>query len=89
MGKRNAEGIALIDDSHDKMRLRYVFDVSDTNSYYGNRPYIWKPEPRDTEPIMEALSNSFGEQEAPDLPAALMKTAMCSSSIAPADTTMW
>lgn len=70
-----AEGIALIDDSHDKLRLRYVFDVSDTNGYYGNQPYIWKPEPRDAEPIMEALSNSFGEQEAPDLPAAMLATA--------------
>lgn len=48
-----AEGIALIDDSGSKLRLKYVFDISDTNSYYGNQPYIWHPEPRDAETIME------------------------------------
>ena len=70
-----AEGIALIDDSGSKLRLKYVFDISDTNSYYGNQPYIWHPEPRDAETIMESLANSFGEYEAQDMSVALLETA--------------
>lgn len=33
---KGSKGIALIDDSQEKLRLRYVFDIADTYSYHGN-----------------------------------------------------
>lgn len=33
--RRGSKGIALVDDSGDRTRLRYVFDISDT----GTRPH--------------------------------------------------
>jgi N12 class adenine-specific DNA methylase len=60
---RGAKGIALIDDSRDKLTLRYVFDISDTNSHYGEDVYIWTMGGRYCETVTEALENSFGELE--------------------------
>lgn len=60
---RGAKGIALIDDSGDKPKLRYVFDVSDTNSHY-NIPFsLWQQREQDEIQIIEELSNHFGEPE--------------------------
>ena len=60
---RGAKGIALIDDSGDKPKLRYVFDVSDTNSRY-NIPFsLWQQREQDESQIIEELSNHFGEPE--------------------------
>ena len=40
---RGAKGIALIDETTQKTRLRYVFDVQDTHMVNGGRtPYLWK-----------------------------------------------
>lgn len=38
-----ARGIALLDDSGSKTRLKYVFDISDTHAgrYHPKRPFIW------------------------------------------------
>lgn len=38
-----ARGIALLDDSSSKTRLKYVFDISDTHAgkYHPKRPFIW------------------------------------------------
>ena len=48
---RGAKGIALIDDSGEKPRLRYVFDVSDTNSRY-NIPFsLWQQKEQDENQI--------------------------------------
>ena len=30
--RRGSKGIALVDDSGDRLRLRYVFDISDTGT---------------------------------------------------------
>lgn len=44
---KGAKGIALIDDSEDKLKLRYVFDVSDTNTRY-NIPFsLWQQKEQD------------------------------------------
>jgi len=40
---RGAKGIALIDDTGPRRRLRYVFDISDTHLVPGGRnPWLWK-----------------------------------------------
>ena len=60
---RGAKGIALIDDSHEKLALRYVFDISDTGSRYGEAVYLWTMPDRYEEAVTEALENAFGELE--------------------------
>ncbi len=58
---RGANGIALIDTSEEKPHLRYVFDVSDTNSRE-NIPFVlWQAKPEMYPRIAEELQNSFGE----------------------------
>ena len=58
---RGAKGIALIDDSGQKPALRYVFDVSDTNTRY-NIPFrLWQTRPEYEAQIIEKLENHFGE----------------------------
>ena len=58
---RGAKGIALIDDSGTRTRLRYVFDVSDTHMVHGGRPlYLWKMEERHQEAVLAYLSDTYG-----------------------------
>lgn len=58
---RGAKGIALIDDSGHKPVLRYVFDVSDTNTRY-NIPFrLWQTRPEYEAQIIEELQNHFGD----------------------------
>lgn len=73
---KNAEGIALIDDTHNKLRLRYVFDISDTNSFYGYEVRLWQLRERHHSGVTEALANSFGDLNEPaDMPSALIAAA--------------
>ena len=58
---RGASGIALFDYASGRQRLRYVFDVSDTNSFYGYEVPRWEVKERYHSEICEALSNAFGE----------------------------
>lgn len=61
--KKGAKGIALIDESGSRMRLRHVFDISDTRDKY-NRPFnLWKVEDKYHEEIIENLEARFGELE--------------------------
>ncbi len=57
---RGAKGIALLDYSGEKPRLRYVFDVSDTNSREEMPAPIWRFEDRFSKEVCEALTNAFG-----------------------------
>ena len=58
---RGAKGIALIDDSGHKPALRYVFDVSDTNTRY-NIPFrLWQTKSQYTTQIIEELQNHLGD----------------------------
>lgn len=71
---KGAKGIALIDDSGEKPKLRYVFDVSDTNTRY-NIPFrLWEPKEQQYPRIIEELGNRFGESgvEAGTFPEQLM-----------------
>ena len=58
---RGARGIALIDDSGQKPALRYVFDVSDTNTRYDIPFRLWQAKPEYEIQIIEELENQFGE----------------------------
>ena len=59
--KRGSKGIALLDNSGDKPRLRYVFDVSDTGERRISRPVqLWKLEDDYREPVQKALETAYG-----------------------------
>ncbi len=58
---RGASGIALFNYTGSNQRLRYVFDVSDTNSFYGYEVHRWEVKDRYHDEIAEALSNAFGD----------------------------
>lgn len=58
---KGAKGIALIDDSGAKPTLRYVFDVSDTNTRQNIPFQLWQAKPEHHEQIIEELQNHFGE----------------------------
>ena len=61
---RGAKGIALIDDTGPRQKLRYVFDVSDTHMVRGGRtPYLWKLREEIKEGILSHLSDAYGLSE--------------------------
>ena len=74
---KDSKGIAVFDPKGRRNTLKYYFDVSDTHEgYYGSRPVpIWQMETRYEQPVMERLSDRFGELEGTDLASALMETA--------------
>ena len=60
--KRGSKGIALF-DSQKPSGLRYVFDVSDTYTGGSNARnlQLWNLQQEHEEPVMQALTNSYGE----------------------------
>ena len=58
---KGAKGIALLVENDPKNRLRHVFDISDTNSYYGHDITPWQMKARYEDAVIEALRNRFGE----------------------------
>ena len=59
--KRGSKGIALIDNSGERPRLRYVFDVSDTGARRNSRPvYLWKMKDEYRDSVQNALEKAFG-----------------------------
>ena len=58
---KGTRGIALLIDRDVPYKLRYVFDLSDTNSRAGREVSLWQLQDRYLEDVKEALSNSFGE----------------------------
>ena len=63
---KGTKGIALLIDRDVPYKLRYVFDLSDTNSRAGREVNLWQLQDRYLEDVKEALSNSFGEAPEPD-----------------------
>ena len=60
---RGTKGIALLVDESIPYKLRYVFDVSDTNSRYGYEVKLWEMQDRFDDQVIDTLENSFGELE--------------------------
>ena len=58
---KGTRGIALLIDRDVPYKLRYVFDLSDTNSRAGREVSLWQLQDRYLEDVKEALSNSFAE----------------------------
>lgn len=58
---KGSKGIALIDEKNGEMGLRFVFDVSDTNSnIYGKQFKLWSAEEKYTDDVIETLEENFG-----------------------------
>ena len=73
--RRGSKGIALVDDSGDRPRLRYVFDVSDTGTRPNSRrPWLWTMEPEHVIPVAAMLERQYGVAD-PDLPQQLASVA--------------
>ena len=73
---RGTRGIALLVDTEGPYKLRHVFDLSDTNSYYGREVTLWQMRPAYESPVRESLENSFElEIENRDLPSFLLDAA--------------
>ena len=59
--RRGSKGIALVDDSGDKPRLRYVFDIADTGTREHSRtPWLWQMEEQHIGPVLAMLERSYG-----------------------------
>jgi N12 class adenine-specific DNA methylase/adenine-specific DNA methylase len=62
--RRGSKGIALLDPTGDTLKLRYVFDVSDTGGRENSRyPYLWNMQEYHKEPILEMLNNKFDAED--------------------------
>ena len=58
--RRGSKGIALVDDSGDRPRLRYVFDISDTGTREHSRtPWLWKLEDRHMDRVTAMLERTY------------------------------
>ena len=58
--RRGSKGIVLVDDSGDRPRLRYVFDISDTGTREHSRtPWLWTMNEEHTAPVMAMLERNY------------------------------
>ena len=59
--RRGSKGIALVDDSGDEPRLRYVFDISDTGTCEHSRtPWLWQLEEQHIGLVSAMLECNYG-----------------------------
>ena len=75
---RGAKGIALLDETMQKTRLRYVFDIQDTHKVKGGRtPYLWQLQEKQQEALLNHLEEVYGLEvkDTGSLSDALMATA--------------
>ena len=75
---RGAKGIALLDETMQKTRLRYVFDIQDTHKVKGGRtPYLWRLQEKQQEELLNHLEEVYGleAKDTGSLSDALMATA--------------
>ena len=67
--KKGHSGIALITEKYGKPSIRYVWDVSDTQSMYGRKGKkvrVWNVGIAYQDQVVEALENRYGELENKD-----------------------
>ena len=75
---RGAKGIALLDETMQKTRLRYVFDIQDTHMVRGGRsPYLWQIQEGQQAAVLNHLEEvySLETKDTETLSDALMATA--------------
>ncbi len=65
--RRSSKGIALVDNSGSRPKLRYVFDVSDAGEWENSRPVnLWSMREEYVPTGQDALERSYGV-EAPEI----------------------
>ena len=75
--RRGSKGIALVDHSREKPRLRYVFDISDTGARKNSRyPFLWQLRPEHKNVVAQALAERFGVPPEASLAEQLEKIAV-------------
>ncbi len=59
--RKGSKGIALIDQSGDRPRLKYVFDYADTidGRYNARKPFVWEMKPEHERSVIEAIDKSY------------------------------
>ena len=74
---RGAKGIALLDDTGPRTRLRYVFDIADTHLVRGGRtPLLWNLDSHEHEQaILDHLTDTYGLSQTDSMNTALMELA--------------
>ena len=74
---RGAKGIALLDDTGPRTKLRYVFDIADTHLVRGGRtPLLWNLDSHEHEQaILDHLVDTYGLSQADSMNAALLELA--------------
>jgi len=74
---RGAKGIALLDDTGPRTRLRYVFDIADTHLVRGGRtPLLWNLDSHKHEQtILDHLADTYGLSQTDSMNTALMELA--------------
>ena len=57
---RGSTGIALIDDTGTRLKLKYVFDIADTHpGRDGRMPFLWEMKPEYKNEILNHLANTY------------------------------
>lgn len=74
---RGAKGIALLDDTGPRTKLRYVFDIADTHLVRGGKtPLLWNLDSHEHEQtILDHLADTYGLSQTDSMNAALMEVA--------------
>ena len=75
---RGAKGIALLDETGTKAKIRYVFDIKDTHMVQGGRsPYLWQLQEHQRGEVLAHISDVYNleEKDTADLADALMSVA--------------
>ena len=74
---RGAKGIALLDDTGPRTKLRYVFDIADTHLVRGGKtPLLWNLDSHEHEQaILNHLADTYGLSQTDSMNTALMELA--------------
>ena len=74
---RGAKGIALLDDTGPRTKLRYVFDIADTHLVRGGKtPLLWNLDSHEHEQaILDHLADTYGLFQTDSMNAALLELA--------------
>ena len=74
---RGAKGIALLDDTGPRTKLRYVFDIADTHLVRGGKtPLLWNLDSHEHEQIiLDHLADIYGLSQTVSMNAALLELA--------------
>ena len=74
---RGAKGIALLDDTGPRTKLRYVFDIADTHLIRGGKtPLLWNLDSHEHEQaILDHLEDTYGLSQTDSMNTALMELA--------------